>query len=84
MLSQPTHMFLFLAMLSSTSRHETPLLSGHGRDVPRGAVCENCFHTRAVVIWASLHCAVHGAHEFQAKVFRNVSLEFVKNDNSQH
>ena len=69
-------------MLSSTSKHETPLLSGHGRDVPRGAVRENCF-TRCGHL-ASIHCAVHGAHEFQAKVFRNVSLEFVNNDNSQH
>ena len=36
---------------SATSRHETPLLSSHGRDVPRGAVCRNCFHTDSVVIW---------------------------------
>ena len=49
MLSQPTHICSFLAMLSSTSRHETPLSSGHGRDVTSGAVCENCFYTRAVV-----------------------------------
>ena len=59
MLSQPTHICFFLVMLSSTSRRETPLLSGHGRDVPSGAVCENCFHTRAVRHLASIHGVVH-------------------------
>ena len=72
MLSQPTHICPFLAMLSSTSRHETPLSSGHGRDVTSGAVCTRCRH------WPqSIHCVVHG-WSFRPKVFRNVSLEFVK------
>ena len=68
-LSQPTHSCLFLDILSSTSKHEMPLLSGHGRDVPSARVCLSS---------SGLDSLCCSWFEFQAKVFEDVGLKLKK------
>ena len=63
-------------MLSSTTRYETPLLSGHARDVPGWSRLRKLLsHTRCRHL-ASIHCVVYGLN-FRPKCLR-MSVFFKK------